>query len=57
MRPVPNYILSTLLRHLPLILENVQIDRGNTRLINAIRLIKRIIPRLQKIENETNTKP
>lgn len=57
MRPIPNYILSTLLRHLPLILENVQIDSGNTRLINAVRLIKRIIPRLQKIENEKNTKP
>lgn len=48
MRPVPNDIVSTLIRCLPQILENVQIDSGNTRLINAVRLTKRIIPRLQK---------
>ena len=57
MRPVPNDIVSTLIRYLPQILENVQIDSGNTRLINAVRLTKRIIPRLKKIENEKNTKP
>lgn len=56
MRPVPNDIVSTLIRCLPQI-ENVQIDSGNTRLINAVRLTKRIIPRLKKIENEKNTKP
>ena len=54
MRPVPNDIVSTLIRYLPQILENVQIDSGNTRLINAVRLTKRIIPRLKKIENEKN---
>lgn len=43
MRPVPNDIVSTLIRCLPQILENVQIDSGNTRLINAVRLTKRII--------------
>lgn len=52
MRPVPNDIVSTLIRYLPQILENVQIDSGNTRRINAVRLTKRIIPRLKKIENE-----
>ena len=57
MRPVPNDIVSTLIRCLPQILENVQIDSGNTRLINAVRLTKRIIPRLKEIENEKNTKP
>lgn len=35
MRPVPNDIVSTLIRYLPQILENVQIDSGNTRLINS----------------------
>ena len=40
MRPVPNDIVSTLIRCLPQILENVQIDSGNTRLINAVRLTK-----------------
>ena len=57
MRPVPNDIVSTLIRYLPQILENVKIDSGNTSLINSVRLTKRIIPRLKKIENEKNTKP
>ncbi len=57
MKSVPNDILSTLIRCLPQILDNVQIDRGNIRLVNAVRLTKRIIPRLKKIENEKNTKP
>ena len=56
MRPVPNDIVSTLIRCLPQILENVQIDNGNTRLINAVRLTKRIIPRLQKIERDADSK-
>ena len=57
MRSVLNHIVSTLIRCLPQILENVQIDSGNTRLINAVKKKKRIIPRLKKIENEKNTKP
>ena len=57
MRSVPNDIVSTLIRCLPQILENVQIDRGNIRLVNAVRLTKKIVPRLKKIENEKNTKP
>lgn len=56
MRPVPNDIVSTLIRCLPQLLENVQIDRGNIKLINAVRLTKRIIPRLQKIECDADSK-
>lgn len=50
MQQVPNDIVSTLIRCLPQILEAVQIDSGNTRLINAVRLTKKIIPRLKKIK-------
>lgn len=57
MKPVPNDIISSLLRNLPLILENTQVDSGNIRLINAIRLTKRIIPRLKRIENQKNEIP
>ncbi len=56
MRPVPNDIVSTLIRCLPQLLENVQIDRGNIKLVNAVRLTKRIIPRLQKIERDADSK-
>lgn len=52
MRQVPNDIVATLIRCLPYLLDNVQINCKNTRLINAVRLIKKIIPRLKKIENE-----
>ena len=56
MKSVPNDILSTLIRCLPQILDNVQIDRGNIRLVNAVRLTKRIIPRLKKIESNADSK-
>ncbi|HBO85812.1 MAG TPA: hypothetical protein DEG12_05125 [Alistipes sp.] len=56
MRPVPNDIVSTLIRCLPQILENVQIDRGNIRLVNAVRLTKKIVPRLKKIERNADSK-
>lgn len=56
MRQVPNDIVSTLIRCLPQILEAVQIDSGNTRLINAVRLTKRIIPRLKKINRDADNK-
>lgn len=52
MRQVPNDIIVTQIRCLPYLLDNVQINSKNTRLINAVRLIKKIIPRLKKIEHE-----
>lgn len=54
MRIIPNDIVTTLLRSLPLILENMdeQAMRRSTRLFNAVRLTKKIIQRLNKIENE-----
>lgn len=56
MRPVPNDIVSTLIRCLPQILENVQINSRDTRLINAVRLTKRVLPRLKKIESNADSK-
>lgn len=56
MRHVPNDIVSTLIRCLPQILENVQINSGDTRLINAVRLTRRVIPRLKKIESNADSK-
>lgn len=50
MRNVPNDIVSSLIRHLPVILESV--DTSNNRMYNAVRLTKKIIKRLQKIEYE-----
>ena len=54
MRIVANDIVQTLLRSLPLILDNLDNEavRKNLRLNNAVRLIKKIVKRLEKIENE-----
>ena len=54
MRIVANDIVQTLLRSLPIILENMdnEVVRKNLRLNNAVRLVKKIVKRLEKIENE-----
>jgi len=54
MRIIPNDIITTLLRTLPLIMENVSADAlaKSTRLNNAVRQTKKIIQRLNKIQNE-----
>ncbi len=53
MRTIPNDIVQTLLRTLPLILANMDEEavRKGLRLNNAVRLTKQIINRLNKIEN------
>jgi hypothetical protein len=52
MRTIPNDIVQTLLRTLPIIIDNVDKDalRNNLRLYNAVRLTKKIQKRLIKIE-------
>lgn len=54
MREVPNDIVSTLLRSLPVILDNLDEEamRSKLRLYNAVRLTKKVIQRLNRIENE-----
>ena len=54
MRIVANDIVQTLLRSLPIILDNMNNEavRKNLRLNNAVRLVKKIVKRLEKIENE-----
>lgn len=54
MRIVANDIVQTLLRSLPIILDNMDDEavRKNLRLNNAVRLVKKIVKRLEKIENE-----
>ena len=54
MRTVPNDIVQNLIRHLPLILDNMDAEavKKSLRLNNAVRLTKITINRLEKIENE-----
>lgn len=55
MKSVPNDLIKTLCRHLPLIMENIDSRslRDNIRLKNAVRVTKhKILPRLKRIDNE-----
>lgn len=57
MRTIPNDIVQTLLRTLPLILDNMDEKAVQTklRLNNAVRLTKKIVKRLEKIECNANS--
>ena len=57
MRKIPNDIVKTLIRNLPIILESIDRyeERDNLRLCNAVRLTKKIINRLKTIEYEQSS--
>ena len=43
MKNVPDYILKELVRLLPVLIDNIDVDGRNTRLYNAVRLVKILI--------------
>lgn len=49
MKSVPDYILKDLLRLLPVLIENINVDGRNTRLYNAVRQVKILLKRISKI--------
>jgi hypothetical protein len=51
MKSVPDYIVKDLLRLLPVLIENVNLESKSTRVQNAVRLVKNIIKRLSKIQD------
>ena len=55
---IPNDILESMVRHLPLILDNINSEtvRNNTKLNNAVRLSKINVKRLNKIYHEHTVK-
>ena len=57
MRQIPNDIVKTLIRNLPVILDSIDRyeERDNFRLCNAVRLTKKIINRLKTIEYEQSS--
>ena len=56
MRTIPNDIVQTLLRTLPLIFDNMdeKAVRMKLRLNNAVRLTRKIVRRLEKIEKDND---
>lgn len=55
MRQVPNDIVQGLIRHLPKILSVIDTRTVDNRTYNAIRLTKKILKRLDSIENKLQT--
>lgn len=57
MRQIPNDIIKTLIRTLPVILAGIERDKmvSNIRLGNSVRLTKKIINRLKTIEYEQSS--
>ena len=57
MRQIPNDIVKTLIRTLPIILDGIESDNmvSNIRLANSVRLTKKIINRLKTIEHEQSS--
>lgn len=57
MKQLPNYIISALVRYLPLLLAKIDESkiRGDLRLYNAIRIIRHdILPKLKLVEKSNN---
>ena len=50
MRNVPNDIVSSLVRLLPVIIEST--ETSSNKVYNAVRLTRKILKRLTKIDNE-----
>lgn len=57
MKQVPNDLLQSLIRHIPLILDGLDEDKLRTRLKlgNAVRLTKKNLQRLKKIDSKNET--
>ena len=53
MRSVPNDIVTSLLRHIPLLIDRIEVPIRDTKLQNAVRITKKAMKRLKKIEDES----
>jgi hypothetical protein len=53
MKSIPNNIVAELTRYLPILLTNIDEKkaRGSLRLTNAIRKVRLILPRLERLNN------
>lgn len=53
MRSIPNDIVTSLLRHIPLLIDRIEVPIRDTKLHNAVRITKKAMKRLKKIEDES----
>lgn len=52
MKVVADYIVKDLIRLLPILIDNVDLKGKSTRIENAVRLVKIIVRKLSKIEED-----
>lgn len=55
MKSVPNATIKTLIRYLPLLIDNIDKEslKKSLKLVNAVRVTKhQILPKLKRIEND-----
>ena len=52
MRNIPNDIVASLLRHIPLLIDRIDIPPRDNKLHNAARITKKALKRLKTIEDE-----
>lgn len=51
MKQLPDYLLNDLIRHLQVLI-SINVDTKNTRVVNAIRLVKKDLKRLEQIKKQ-----
>lgn len=61
MKIVPDYIVKELIRLLPVLIDNIELDSKSTRVQNAVRQVKVLLKKLSKVvdygrESENNSK-
>lgn len=49
MKIVPDYIVKELIRLLPILIDNIELDGKSTRVQNAVRLVKILVKKLSKL--------
>lgn len=49
MKTVPDYIVNELIRLLPVLIENIDLEGKSNRVHNAVRLMKIILKKLSKV--------
>lgn len=52
MKQLPDYLINDLIRHLHILIENVDTSGKSTRVYNAVRLAKNDLKKLTKINSQ-----
>lgn len=54
MKRIPNWVVADLIRILPILIDNLQPGKKSTRVMNSVRITKKIIYKLKTLQDEKN---